>query len=211
MLDEVNLLDRFALEKQAKQAGHQNVAGIDEAGRGPLAGPVVAACVILPENIQGLEDVRDSKKVSPVKRRNLFMLLHERACDIGVGIVDAQTIDKVNILQATFLAMQRAVNSIANKPDFLLIDGNRMPAWAGNAKTVVSGEDHSLSIAAASIIAKETRDRIMKDYDHLYPSWGFAQHKGYGTAAHITAIREHGICELHRKTFAPILQMDFSQ
>jgi ribonuclease HII len=198
---------RIEFEIRAKENGFLNVAGIDEAGRGPLAGPVVAACVVLPEDISGLEQVKDSKKLTPAKRRELFVLLHERAREIGVGIVDAQTIDKINILQATFLAMEKAANSLKQKADFLLIDGNRKPSWAKQAQTIVSGESHSLSIAAASIIAKEMRDRIMCDYDQVYPQWGFARHKGYGTAAHMLALREHGICDIHRKTFAPIPQL----
>ncbi|MBN1596600.1 ribonuclease HII [candidate division FCPU426 bacterium] len=201
------VLDRLQYEKRAQGDGFHAVAGLDEAGRGPLAGPVVAASVILPDDLTGLEGVTDSKKLTAGKRREFFMLLHERAREIGVGVVDAQTIDRINILQATFLAMHRAVESLRIKPDYLLIDGNRTPAWATAAKTIVSGEMHSLSIAAASIIAKEIRDRIMLDYDHIYPHWGFASHKGYGTAKHMEAIRLHGICDIHRRTFDPIPQM----
>ena len=121
--------------------------------------------------------------------------------------IEYQTIDKINILQATFLAMEKAVNSLRRKPDYLLIDGNRKPAWAENSQTIVAGETHSLSIAAASIIAKEMRDRIMRDYDQVYPQWGFARHKGYGTTEHMNALRKHGICDIHRRTFAPIPQL----
>jgi len=205
-----SLEDRTIHEARAKAAGFEIVAGLDEAGRGPLAGPVVAACVVLPDTLQGLEGINDSKKLSPGKRREFFMLLHERASEIGVGIVDARTIDRLNILQATFLAMQRAVESLRQKPDYLLIDGNRKPMWAEAVEMIVAGETHSLSIAAASIIAKEIRDRIMLDYDYLYPQWGFARHKGYGTPEHLQAIRRYGVCEIHRRTFTPVLQMQLS-
>ncbi|MEW6515800.1 MAG: ribonuclease HII [candidate division FCPU426 bacterium] len=199
---------RLQFEIKARTEGYKRVAGLDEAGRGPLAGPVVAACVILPEDCQGLEDLDDSKKLSAEKRRELFILIHERALHVGVGIVDAGTIDRINILQATFLAMRKAVAALSAQPDYLLIDGNRRPEWAGAAAScLVRGESQSLSIAGASIIAKETRDRIMLDYDHLYPHWGFARHKGYGTQAHLEAIRRHGVCDLHRRSFAPIQQL----
>lgn len=199
--------ERLHFERNARDAGHARVAGVDEAGRGPLAGPVVAACVILPEDTTGLETVNDSKKLSPAKRRNLFMLLHERARGIGIGIVDSHTIDRINILQATFLAMQRAVESMEPKPDYLLIDGNRRPSWLQAGETVVRGDSRSLSIAAASIIAKVTRDRIMEDYGFLYPQWEFGKHKGYGTAEHLAALEKHGPCELHRRSFFPVSQL----
>lgn len=207
---EVAVEDKLRFEKKAIEAGYQTIAGLDEAGRGPLAGPVVAACVILPEDTHDLQSITDSKKLSPGKRQEFYMLLHERARSIGVGVVDAQTIDKINILQATYLAMERAVKSMSLDADFLLIDGNRLPGWANaeTSQTIVSGDSLSLSIASASIIAKVTRDKIMDDYEHLYPEWGFGKHKGYGTAAHLTAIREKGICDIHRKSFAPISQME---
>lgn len=201
-------VNRRRFEESARDMGHRVVAGVDEAGRGPLAGPVVAACVVLPAQFPGEEELDDSKKLSPVKRRKLFLLIHEQAREVGVGIIDSQTIDRLNILQATFLAMQRAVESLRQVPDFLLIDGNRKPEWAGPTEMLVSGESRSLSIAAASIVAKETRDRIMKDYDQLYPHWGFARHKGYGTSAHLAAIRQHGLCDIHRRSFSPIQQME---
>lgn len=201
---------RLEFEIQARTCGHPLVAGLDEAGRGPLAGPVVAACVILPEDCLGLEDLDDSKKLTPRKRRELFLRIHERAPHIGVGIVDAGTIDRINILQASFLAMRKAVDTLAQKPDFLLIDGNQCPEWAVNARCLIRGESRSLSIAAASIIAKETRDRIMCDYDRFYPLWGFAQHKGYGTKAHMDAMRRHGVCDLHRRSFNPVQQLSLA-
>lgn len=198
------LHERLKYELKETQAGHHIIAGLDEAGRGPLAGPVVAAAVVLPEDPTGLEEINDSKKCTAKKRQELYILIHERARSIGVGIVDAPTIDKVNILQATFLAMQKAVHAMTSQPDFLLIDGNQRPPWMDQGTMIVKGEQHSLSIAAASIIAKVTRDRVMVDYDHHYPDWGFAKHKGYGTADHLEAINHKGICDIHRRSFAPI-------
>lgn len=198
------LQERTNYEQQAYRSGFRRIAGLDEAGRGPLAGPVVAACVILPANYEGLEEIVDSKKLSAKKRQELFILIHEQAQSIGVGIVDAPTIDQINILQATFLAMRKALQGMHQPPDYCLIDGNQRPTWLEQGQTLVNGEDHSLSIAAASIIAKVTRDQIMTDYDHHFPKWGFGQHKGYGTAAHLEAIKQHGICDLHRKSFSPI-------
>lgn len=191
-------------ENKARNTGYRMIAGVDEAGRGPLAGPVVAAAVILPKNTDDLHEVNDSKKISPQKRQELYMLIHEKADAIGVGVVDARTIDQINILEATFLAMQKAVKTLSKKPDYILIDGNRKPLWLTKGETIINGDAISVSIAAASIIAKVTRDKIMDDYEHHFPNWGFAKHKGYGTVAHISAIKEHGICDIHRKSFAPI-------
>ncbi len=205
-----NQLDRTFYEQRARKTGRRVIAGLDEAGRGPLAGPVVAACVVLPKDARGWEEVIDSKKLRSSQRRELFIFIHEKAGDIGVGIVDSYTIDRINVLQATFLAMHRAVSGLSREPDYLLIDGNQRPAWAQNAETIVKGDSRSLSNAAASIIAKVTRDNIMQDYDFLYPKWGFARHKGYGTAQHLTAIREYGICELHRRSFAPVTQLEIA-
>lgn len=201
-------VNRRLFEQRAQTAGYRVVGGVDEAGRGPLAGPVVAACVVLPDRFIGEEQLDDSKKLTPAKRRELFLLIHEQAREVGVGVIDSQTIDRVNILQATFLAMQRAVDSLNQAPDFLLIDGNRKPGWVGPSEMLVGGEARSLSIAAASIVAKETRDRIMKDYEQLYPHWGFARHKGYGTAAHLAAIQAHGVCDIHRRSYAPIQNLE---
>lgn len=198
--------DRLVYERRARDRGFQKIAGVDEAGRGPWAGPVVAACVLLPDDVSGLEDIRDSKKISPAKRRELYLLIHERALGVGVGLADAPTIDRVNILQATFMAMRQAVAHTRVKPDYLLIDGNRKPEWAEPAETIVKGDALSLSIGAASIVAKVLRDKIMEEYDHCYPDWGFAQHKGYGTEEHMAAIEKMGICDLHRRSFAPVLQ-----
>jgi ribonuclease HII len=202
---------RLQFERQCRARGFSTVAGVDEAGRGPLAGPVVAACVLLPAEVDGLEAVHDSKKIPPRQRETLFQVLHDRALGIGVGVVDAPTIDRINILQATFLAMQQAVARMPHPPDFLLSDGNRKPAWAPAAcETLVQGDARSLSIAAASIIAKVTRDRLMDEYDQIHPGWGFSRHKGYGTEAHLAAIRAQGLSPIHRRSFLPIAQMDFS-
>ena len=189
-----------------RQYNFPNIAGIDEAGRGPLAGPVVAAAVILPAecNLTGIDD---SKKISEAKRDILFDDISRTALSIGIGICDEKIIDEINILQATFLAMKRAVSALTAAPDCLLIDGNKtIPEHiSGNPFphqiAVVKGDSKSLSIAAASIVAKVTRDRIMKKYDEEYPEYGFAKHKGYPTKAHFEAIERFGICEIHRKSF----------
>lgn len=191
-------------ENQALQAGYRLIAGLDEAGRGPLAGPVVAAAVILPADPSPLFAVKDSKQLTEQKRKKLFILIHEHARAIGLGVVDAPTIDRINILQATFLAMQKAVAALAVAPDYILVDGNQRPPWMADGAAIVRGDSLSLTISAASIIAKVTRDRIMTDYDDHYPGWGFGRHKGYGTAQHLEAIRKSGICDLHRRSFSPI-------
>jgi ribonuclease HII len=205
-----SLTERLRYEREARAQGYRLVAGIDEAGRGPLAGPVVAACVLLPDDPAGLEAVRDSKEIKAGQRAELFALLHARALAIGVGVADHLTIDRINILQATFLAMRQAVEHVQPQPDFLLIDGNRRPRWAEAAAVIVDGDRLSLSIAAASIIAKVTRDRMMEEFSRVYPEWGFDRHKGYGTPEHLAAIRRHGICELHRRSFFPVSQMSLA-
>ena len=182
------------------------LAGIDEAGRGPLAGPVVAAAVILPAECE-LTGIDDSKKISEAKRNILFDDINRFAVAIGIGICDEKIIDEINILQATFLAMKRAVSALTVDPGCLLIDGNKtMPQHISGHQfpdqvPVVKGDSKSLSIAAASIVAKVTRDRIMKQYDEKYPEYGFARHKGYPTKAHFEAIEQFGICAIHRKSF----------
>ena len=163
------------------------ICGIDEAGRGPLAGPVVAGAVILPKGKRILY-VNDSKKLSEKKRDELFDVIKEEALSYGIGIVSPERIDEINILQATYEAMHEAVNKLSVKPDILLIP-------------IIKGDAKSLSIASASILAKVTRDRLMTEYDSLYPEYGFARHKGYGTKVHIEAIKEYGPCPIHRRTF----------
>jgi ribonuclease HII len=192
----------FASELEARASGHTIICGIDEAGRGPWAGPVVASAVILdPKNIpQGLND---SKKLNEVKREILFDPIMQSS-HVGVGIVSAQEIDEINILRATFLAMQRAFEQLEIKPQLALIDGNKSPKLNCKTQTIIGGDAKSLSIAAASIIAKVTRDRIMHQHDLTYPHYGFAKHKGYGTAAHAAALAILGPCAEHRKSFKPI-------
>ncbi|MBK8769206.1 MAG: ribonuclease HII [Rhizobiales bacterium] len=178
------------------------VCGVDEAGRGPWAGPVVAAAVILsPRNIP--PGLNDSKKLTEAKREALYGPIMQGAI-VGVGIISAARIDQINILQATYEAMREAVQSLATTPHLALIDGNRAPPLSCRCETIVEGDAKSLSIAAASIIAKVTRDRLMHDLDRQYPDYGFAAHKGYGTEGHQAALSRHGPCSEHRRSFAPI-------
>ncbi|MBI4650412.1 ribonuclease HII [Candidatus Desantisbacteria bacterium] len=180
------------------------IAGIDEAGRGPLAGPVVASAVILPRNIR-IEDINDSKKLTPKKRDKIFDIIHKEAVDIGVGIVSEKVIDEINILQATILAMKEAVSTFkCQSPDFLLIDGLNLKEFYVPNRKVIHGDSISVSIAAASIIAKVTRDRIMDELDRIYPEYFFKEHKGYGTRKHCEAIAKYGVTEIHRKTFCRV-------
>lgn len=192
------------LENALHQGGFARVAGVDEAGRGPLAGPVVAAACILPSK-KFFEGLNDSKQLTEKDRDRLFVQITE-CSDIlyGIAVVDPETIDKINILQATLLAMQQAVDALPTPPDYLLIDGNCTPFFSMPARAVVKGDCKSISIAAASVLAKVTRDRLMRKHDATYPQYGFAKHKGYGTDQHFTALVEHGPCPLHRKSFAPI-------
>lgn len=190
----------FELELSKKLQGKKFVAGIDEAGRGPLAGPVAAACVILDEN-NIPEGINDSKKLSEKKREKLFDEILAKALCVSCVMVDEKTVDEINILQATKLAMRRAVEKMAIAPDCLLIDGNFVINVLDDETAVVGGDAKSLSIGAASIVAKVTRDRFMLEMDKRYPLYGFAKHKGYGTKAHTEAIRQFGPCEIHRKSF----------
>jgi ribonuclease HII len=193
----------FELEDAVLSMGYSRVAGCDEAGRGPLSGPVVASCVVLdPDNIPA--GLNDSKKLSAAKRRTLF---HEiiKTADVGVGIVSAREIDEINILQATFLAMTRAAEGLRQKAEFHLIDGDKKPpALFDTSAAVVKGDARSLSVAAASIIAKVTRDRIMELADQRWPGYGFAKHSGYGTKVHLDAIAALGPTPIHRMSFAPL-------
>jgi len=187
-------------EKIAYQEGYQLVAGIDEAGRGPLAGPVVAAAVILPPGYLNSE-INDSKKLSAAKREELYEIISKEAVAIGMMVVDADVIDRVNILQATLQAMRDAVLELPTSPDFLLIDGNQRVPILTPQKPIVKGDSLSISIAAASIIAKVSRDRIMEMYHRQFPQYNFQQNKGYGTKEHLDAIKQFGICKIHRKSF----------
>lgn len=190
-------------EEQCVNQGYGNIAGIDEAGRGPLAGPVVASCVILPREFS-VDGIRDSKKLTPKKREYLYEEIKSYAIDWAVGIVDSKTIDRINIRNASFEAMKIALYGMKVKPDFLLVDGFRIPGIDTAQKGIVHGDATVLSIASASIIAKVTRDRIMLEYDNVHPEYGFAKHKGYGTQLHLSRIREHGVSRIHRMTFSRV-------
>ena len=178
----------------------QVICGIDEAGRGPLAGPVCAAAVILPRDLQ-IPGLTDSKKLTDKKRRELFPVIQEQAVAYGIGLASEQEIDEINILQATFLAMRRALDQLSVRPDLALIDGNRETDFGLPVKTVVKGDSLSANIAAASILAKVTRDDIMIQLSEQYPEYGFEIHKGYGTKAHYAALAEHGLSAIHRRSF----------
>jgi len=188
----------MSYEIKANNKGYKIVAGIDEAGRGPLAGPVVAATVVFSKN-DDLEDLDDSKKLSPKRREKLFPIIQEMP--YGVAVVGQEIIDEINILQATRLAMKQAVEKLIMNPDILLVDGNQKIDSPIEQWTIVKGDAKSLSIAAASILAKVTRDRIMEEYHHQYPKYEFSKHKGYGTQRHRDLIARHGPCPIHRKTF----------
>ncbi len=178
----------------------QLICGVDEAGRGPLAGPVCAAAVILPRDLQ-IPGLTDSKKLTDKKRRELFPVIQEQAVAYGIGLASEQEIDEINILQATFLAMRRALDQLSVRPDLALIDGNRETDFGLPVKTVVKGDSLSANIAAASILAKVTRDNIMIQLSEQYPEYGFEVHKGYGTKAHYAALTEHGASPVHRRSF----------
>lgn len=191
----------FSYENAAMQKGYSFVCGVDEAGRGPLAGPVCAAAVILPVDIV-IDGLNDSKKLTEKKREYLYDVICKKAIAYSVCYGTLEEIEQYNILEATYLAMNRAIDSLDVKADFALIDGNRIPRnIAIPCETVVKGDAKSCSIAAASILAKVTRDRLLLEYDKQYPQYGFAAHKGYGTKAHYDAIKEHGVCQVHRLSF----------
>jgi len=195
--------DTFAIERSLLSQGYSTVAGTDEAGRGPLAGPVVAACVILPPRCE-YQQFQDSKKLSAKARKELADRLVAIGAEIGVGIVSAAEIDRINILQASLLAMKKAVENLPGLPDFLLVDGKFTVPMAVPQKALVKGDSRSASISAASIVAKVTRDAIMDEYHRKYPQYNFAKHKGYPTAEHRRVIREIGPCPIHRQSFAPV-------
>ncbi|CAN2046579.1 Ribonuclease HII [Candidatus Magnetomoraceae bacterium gMMP-1] len=190
----------WKFEKETLKQGFKYIAGIDEAGRGPLAGPVLSVAVILPMSFSA-SGINDSKKLSPKKRDFLYDIIYEQAVSIGIGIVDPAEIDRINILQASLLSMAFAVENLLPCPDYLLIDGifgikSHLPQ-----KTIKKGDQLSISIAAASIVAKVTRDRLMVKYDQYYPEFGFSKHKGYGTKAHRENIKKFGPCPIHRQSF----------
>ncbi len=193
-------------ERDLRARGFTCIAGIDEAGRGPLAGPVVAAAVILPEKFRH-KTLTDSKQLSPAHREEIYgeIMAHERVV-WAVSIVEVEEIDRINILRATHQAMRRAVAALAQLPDHALIDGLPVRPFPVEHTALVGGDARSFSIAAASVIAKVTRDRIMVEMDARHPDYAFAQHKGYGTALHLARLRAHGPCPIHRKTFLPVQQ-----
>ncbi len=182
------------------------MAGVDEAGRGPLAGPVVAAAVILDE-LNPIKGLADSKKLSPLRREKLYDEIRAKALCCSIALATVEEIDRLNILQATMLAMKRAVEGLRLKPNKVLVDGNRLPALAIRAEAIVKGDALVPSISAASILAKVYRDRWCVEFHLEYPQYGFAGHKGYGTAEHLAALREHGACPQHRRSFAPVAEV----
>ena len=191
----------YSVEKELMNKGYNLVCGVDEAGRGPLAGPVCAAAVIL-EHDTVIDGLNDSKKLTEKKREALFDVIIEKAVDFSIALVDNERIDEINILEATFEAMEESVHTLKTAPDCAIIDGNRPPKHLNiPCETVVKGDSISMSVAAASILAKVTRDRLMLEMAKIYPQYQFEKHKGYGTALHTQLIKEHGPCAIHRKTF----------
>ena len=195
-----------AIERTLQSEGYRHVAGVDEAGRGPLAGPVVAAAVILPPDCV-IPGVTDSKQLTPKQREDLFAKIQGISIAVEIGCIDNTVIDRVNILQATLLAMRDAVEQLSPPPDYVLVDGTHLPVIAAPSRAIPKGDSLSQTIAAASIIAKVTRDRLMVEFDDIYPEYGFRQHKGYGTVQHRQAIARHGACPIHRRSFKPISDM----
>ena len=193
-------VNMWEIENGVHGEGFEIICGVDEAGRGPLAGPVCAAAVILPKGLE-IPGLTDSKKLTDKKRRELFPVIKEQAIAYGIGLASHDEIDEINILQATYLAMERALAQLTVKPDIALIDGNRAKDFGLPVRTVVKGDSLSMNIAAASILAKVTRDDLMLELAEKYPEYGFEVHKGYGTKAHYEALRAHGASEIHRKTF----------
>ena len=190
-------------ERELWASGVVRIGGIDEVGRGPLAGPVVAACVVIDAPLL-LAGLNDSKKVTPRRRELLAVEIVAAACASHIGSASVEEIDRLSIAGATRLAMERALAGVAVKPDAVLIDAMRLPSYQGVQKSIIDGDALSAVIAAASIVAKVHRDALLVELDHTYPAYGFAQHKGYGTAAHLSALREHGATEHHRTSFAPV-------
>lgn len=199
--EEQRLINLKQYECKLRSKGYKYICGIDEAGRGPLAGPVVVASVIMPENSM-IEGVNDSKKVSEKKREKLYDLILSEAISYGVGIIGQDEIDEINILNATKKGLTISLQELTQKPDLIIVDAlNNIDTLGTKYESIIKGDAKCYSIAAASIIAKVTRDRIMREWDKVYPQYGFVAHKGYGTVAHIKALKEYGACPLHRKTF----------
>lgn len=199
--EEIRLINLKQIEDNFHNNGVKYIAGIDEAGRGPLAGPVVVASVIMPEDSM-IEGVNDSKKVSEKKRENLYDIILEEAISYGIGIIYQDEIDEINILQATKKGLTEAVGQMKIKPDLIMVDAlTGIDTLGIPYQSIIKGDAKCYSISAASIIAKVTRDRIMREWDTIYPEYGFASHKGYGTAKHIAALKEYGPCPIHRRSF----------
>jgi ribonuclease HII len=200
-------MDIYRHDEDLRNNGFQRIAGIDEAGRGPLAGPVVAAAVVLKGNTR-ITGLRDSKKVPEKERESLFIEIRDTALDIGIGIVNHEDIDRINILRASKLAMKLAVQNLSELPDFLVIDAVSLPSLPIKQLSPIKGESVSASVAAASIIAKVTRDRLMLEYHNQYPQYHFNKHKGYSTKEHMELIQLYGPCPIHRKTFCKVMTLE---
>ena len=203
----MSLENMWQIEDSFYAQGYQVICGVDEAGRGPLAGPVCAAAVILPKHLE-IPGLTDSKKMTDKKRRELFPLIQEQAVAYGIGLASQEEIDEINILQATFLAMERALSQLNVRPDMVLIDGNRERDFGVPVQTVIKGDSLSANIAAASILAKVTRDNLMMELAQQYPQYGFAKHKGYPTKQHYACIEQYGISPVHRRSFLKKLLQD---
>ncbi|HLF20374.1 MAG TPA: ribonuclease HII [Bacteroidota bacterium] len=196
----------FRIERKLWQKGVERIAGVDEAGVGPLAGPVVAAAVVFPKTVV-IKGIDDSKKLSEKKRDELFVAIKNEALSFGVGIVEHDEIDRINILQASVAAMRKALEALSFTPEFIIADGRAFFHETIRFRNIIDGDARCFTIAAASIIAKVTRDRLMREYHERFPVYGFDQHKGYATKQHLAAIRQHGLCEIHRKSFRRQLQL----
>ena len=203
--EELRLEQMLRYEKELYKAGYQAIAGIDEVGRGPLAGPVVAAAVILPPECK-IKGLNDSKKIPKKKHKDIYQAVMDKALAVGIGLMDSEIIDQVNIYEATKLAMKEALSKLSLKPDYLLIDAMKLDIDIPQ-ESIIKGDANSLSIAAASIVAKVTRDKLMADYDKEYPGYDFAQNAGYGTKSHLQGLERNGVTPIHRKTFEPVKSM----
>lgn len=203
--EDCRLEQMLRYEKELYKAGYQAIAGIDEVGRGPLAGPVVAAAVILPSGCK-IKGLNDSKKIPKKKHQEIYQTVLDKALAVGIGLIDNEIIDQVNIYEATKLAMKEALSKLSLKPDYLLIDAMKLDIDIPQ-ESIIKGDANSLSIAAASIVAKVTRDKLMADYDKEYPGYDFAQNAGYGTKSHLQGLERHGVTPIHRKTFEPVKSM----
>ena len=203
--EDLRLEQMLRYEKELYQAGYQTIAGIDEVGRGPLAGPVVAAAVILPPGCK-INGLNDSKKIPKKKHQDIYQAVMDKALAVGIGLMDSEIIDQVNIYEATKLAMKEALSKLRLKSDYLLIDAMKLDVDIPQ-ESIIKGDANSLSIAAASIVAKVTRDKLMTDYDKEFPGYDFAQNAGYGTKSHLQGLEQNGVTPIHRKTFEPVKSM----